>query len=42
MVHLVYCDDKAKVLDKIMNGSKINDRSWSGRKKNPPQPGKRR
>ncbi len=23
MVHLVYCDDKAKVLDKIMNGSKI-------------------
>ena len=23
MVHLVYCDDKAKALDKIMNGSKI-------------------
>ena len=23
MVHLVYCDDKAKALDKIMYGSKI-------------------
>ena len=23
IVHLVYCDDKAKALDKIMNGSKI-------------------
>ena len=23
MVHLVYCDDKAKVLDKIMNASKL-------------------
>ena len=23
MVHLVYCDDKAKALDKIMKGSKI-------------------
>ena len=41
MVHLVYCDDKAKVLDKIMNGSKIMIvRGAAGRKI--PQPGKRR
>lgn len=33
MVHLVYCDDKEKVLEKIMNGSKtMIVRSAAGRK----------
>jgi len=33
MVHLVYCDDKEKVLDKIVNGSKtMVVRGASGRK----------
>lgn len=33
MVHLVYCDDKAKVLEKIMDGSKtMIIRAASGRK----------
>lgn len=33
MVHLVYCDDKAKVLDKIMDGSKtMIVRGAAGRK----------
>lgn len=33
MVHLVYCDDKAKVLDRILNGSKtMVVRGAAGRK----------
>ena len=39
MVHVVYCDKTGKKgereLDKILNGQKTNDHSWSCGKKNP-------
>lgn len=39
MVHLVYCDDKEKVLEKILSGNKNHGCAGRSRQKDSPQPG---